>query len=153
MEDFGFKIEEWYDESCKDEDDGFTIPDNLQHVYWANDIAEELSNADKIEIKLIPAEEYSEFELHFKLKADGWMPLVCKPIKGRGIIGAWKELLTLLKEDFEDRWLQWKERFELSKEEWAVVGQSVREMMEHDCIPQEIDYFISQFVNNKGKNL
>ena len=41
-------------------------------------------------------------KLHFKLKADGWMPLLYKPIKGRGIIGAWKELLALLKEDFED---------------------------------------------------
>ena len=59
LEDFGYKIEEFYDESGKDEDDGFTIPDNLQHVYWTNDITEELSDTDKIEIKLIPAEEYS----------------------------------------------------------------------------------------------
>ena len=63
-----------------------------------------------------------------------------------------KNSLTLLKEDFEDNWLQWKEHYKLSQEDWLIIGQSIREMMEHGCISQEIDYFLSQFVSRKVKN-
>jgi hypothetical protein len=141
----------------------FTLGGCLHNVY-VNNVKEELSEVENIEIKIIPPEDFcltifdgsnyknTEHLDELKIKAkygDGWIPLVYKPIKGAGIIGAWKELLSLYDERFNDKLLQYKEQFKLSDDDWKQVEPSVKEMMEHGCLIGEVYYFLTRFVEGK----
>jgi DNA-binding PadR family transcriptional regulator len=102
---------------------------------------------DEIEIKLIPAsevreaaitnlsaekEEWEENEQNILLPTEvwekygaGWVILSNEPINGYYIIGAYRELLDLYNILFEYEWLKWKEEFNLSDEDWKIVGPFV----------------------------
>jgi len=74
-------------------------------------------------------------------------PLVLKPIKGAIILGAYKKLIELYREEFEDDWLSWKEEFKISDEDWEIVGPEVHEMMIHNYLPWDIGDFLAKFVD------
>jgi hypothetical protein len=136
-------------------------PDNL-HSYFTgfNELFSKNDyefSLDEIEIKLIPASEVNgvtfvdednkktrkqhiltEFEVGRKY-GPGWVILTQKPIKGYYIIGAYKELLQLYEEQFNEEWLSWKENFELSDEDWEEIGQGIREIMIRDAGRIDLD--------------
>jgi len=64
---------------------------------------------------------------------DAWILLTLEPVKGYYIIGAYKELLQLYEEQFNEEWLSWKEKFELSDEDWEEIGPGIREIMIFDA--------------------
>jgi hypothetical protein len=117
---------------------------------------------DEIEIKLVPTSEVdgvtfcngdktgkqhilTEFEVARKY-GPGWVILTDRPIKGYYIIGAYKELLQLYEEHFNEEWLSWKEEFELSEEDWEEVGPGVREIMIRDAGRIDLDGEITHYI-------
>jgi len=111
---------------------------------------------DQIEVKKIP---FDEFERQYAHR--GWVVVCRKGVKNRRegrdsvhlegfvIAAAYKELLELFKAQFEDTWLSWKERFDLTDKEWSYFGPRVREMMEHDQINAEIENYLGPYANSK----
>jgi DNA-binding PadR family transcriptional regulator len=144
-------------------------PDNLDHYFMGFG---ELSkhdyefSPDEIEIKLVPTSEVNgvtiyngdktrkqhiltEIEVARKY-GPGWVILTDRPIKGYYIIGAYKELLQLYEEHFNEEWLSWKEEFELSDEDWEDVGPGVREIMIRGAgridLNAEITHYIFSYI-------
>ena len=165
--DLDYKVEDLYsEETLKDPDfkatienpfqDNFILPSHLINVYNFSDVEGELADAKNIEIKIVPPEDYftsNHLDIRkIKAKYGGeWNPLVDKPIKGAGIIGAWKELSVLYKALEEEDLLKWKDQYQLSDKDWEIVGPKVRELLEEGLIPMEIKYFLDQFVLSKHK--
>ena len=128
---------------------------------------------EDIEIKLIPASEFTEQikDYYRKLSKEldqpinipcrisqlpiygfcdwgkyvsyvslnAWILLTLEPVKGYYIIGAYKELLQLYEEQFNEEWLSWKEKFELSDEDWQEIGPGIREIMIWDAGRIDLD--------------
>lgn len=108
---------------------------------------------EDIEIKLIPAESIGkhlcEWENYVPPETAGaWIPLTLKPVKGYYIVGAYKELLQLCKEQFDEEMLEWKEKFELSDEDWAVIGPDVRQIMISGADRVDLDAEIKTYLVN-----
>lgn len=134
-------------------------PDRLYNCYAIAPFSEDLAEIDNIEIKLVPESEVEEViiggsdgktrklkvltpsQVQFKY-GSGWIILTDKPINGYFIIGAWKELLKLYMEHFEDEWLKWKEEFNLSDEDWKRVGPHVAFIMMFDAGRIDLPYAI-----------
>jgi len=74
---------------------------------------------------------------------DAWILLTDEPVKSYYIIGAYKELLQLYEEQFNEGWLEWKENFELSDEDWEEVGLGIREIMIWDAGRVDLDGVIA----------
>ena len=70
---------------------------------------------------------------------DAWILLTYEPVKGYYIVGAYKELLQLYEEQFNEEWFEWKEKFELSDEDWEEIGPSIREIMIWDAGRYDLD--------------
>jgi len=83
---------------------------------------------EDIEIILEPAHKYKNPKDFLTQIAEEveygpeWIVLTEEPVKGYYILGAYKELLQLYQEEFEFEWLKWKEEFNLSDEDWKIVG-------------------------------
>jgi predicted transcriptional regulator len=83
---------------------------------------------EDIEIILEPAHKYKDSKDFLTQIAEEveygpeWIVLNEEPVKGYYILGAYKELLQLYQEEFEFEWLKWKEEFNLSDEDWKIVG-------------------------------
>jgi cell fate (sporulation/competence/biofilm development) regulator YmcA (YheA/YmcA/DUF963 family) len=83
---------------------------------------------EDIEIILEPAHKYKDSKDFLTQIAEEveygpeWIVLTEEPVKGYYILGAYKELLQLYQEEFEFEWLKWKEEFNLSDEDWKIVG-------------------------------
>ncbi|MEM4713504.1 MAG: hypothetical protein QXQ61_03025 [Candidatus Bathyarchaeia archaeon] len=132
---------------------------------------------DDIEIKLIPENEVDTFPVIdettgkiieglasavvYQKFGSGWVVLTQKPIKGHYIIGAYKELLQLYMEQFEDEWLEWKEKFNFSDDDWKRVGPYVAFRMMFDAgrvdlsneIGNELYEYVQSFNPNGLENL
>lgn len=85
----------------------------------------------EVEVKTISEKEY----IHSYRFHRGWKILKEDREKGLMIIGIYKELLRLYKENFEYDLLKWKERCKLTDDEWAIFGPFVRKMIEDDRSP------------------
>ena len=114
---------------------------------------------DEIEIKLIPASEIEGFLTSVEVGAKygpGWVILSFKPINGYYIIGAYKELLELYNILFEYEWLKWKEKFNLTDEDWKIVGPYVCLKMLFDAgvvhTPLEISGYLYRYTLWKKPN-
>ena len=77
---------------------------------------------------------------------DAWILLTDEPVKSYYIIGAYKELLQLYEEQFNEEWLEWKENFELSDEDWEDVGPGVREIMIRGAGRIDLDAEITHYI-------
>lgn len=120
---------------------------------------------DNLEVKLVPSEImrnkhfnnppfYQEI-LRGYLRIRGpyisaWRLVTDKPINGFYVFCAYKGHLKLIEEHFETILSIWKEAFNFSEEAWKQFEQTVREMYEHDELPERIfnvicNYFESKF--------
>lgn len=181
VDEYGFKIEDFYDEHhFKDPEfkqmvknfylgkyDHFMSPDKLKNWTLLGSPYDE-KEIGNVEIKLIPENKVHGFSViddktEKKIKVltqvevnrkfgSGWVILSETPIKGCHIIGAYKELLQLYMEQFEDEWLKWKEEFNLSDEDWKRVGPRVAFRMMFDegriDLPYEIEGELYEYVQS-----
>jgi len=146
---------------------GTSSTDKITNVYFTDE--DEFKHED-VEIKLIPASDFKKTKdmrrywritpiIRFDLASKGyisyetinaWILLTDEPIKGYYIIGAYKEYLQLLEEQFHEEWLSWKEKFELSDEDWKEIGPTIREKMIFDAgrvdLDAEIDSIIVSYI-------
>ncbi|MBC7130212.1 hypothetical protein H5T51_03185, partial [Candidatus Bathyarchaeota archaeon] len=116
-------------------------------------IDEEFSQ-DDIEVKLIPKSEVESWLNTSKIEGlinnskidnvdkyiwfitqieekfgKAWQILTYDPINGYYVIGAYKELIKLYCEEFEYQWLNYKEKFNLTDEDWKIMGPYVAWLM------------------------
>jgi predicted transcriptional regulator len=117
---------------------------------------------EDIEIILEPAHKYKDpkdflIEKVAEVKyGPEWIVLTKEPVKGYYILGAYKELLQLYQEEFEFEWLKWKEDFNLSDEDWKIVGPWVCVKMLFDAgrvdLPIEISNYLYEYTLYKKPN-
>ena len=117
---------------------------------------------EDIEIILEPAHKYKDSKDFLTQIAEEveygpeWIVLTEEPVKGYYILGAYKELLQLYQEEFEFEWLKWKEEFNLSDEDWKIVGPWVCFKMLFDAgrvdLPIEIQDYLYEYTLYKKPN-
>jgi predicted transcriptional regulator len=117
---------------------------------------------EDIEIILEPASKYKNPKDFLIEKLGGvkysweWIVLTEEPVKGYYILGAYKELLQLYQEEFEFEWLKWKEEFNLSDDDWKIVGPWVCIKMLFDAgrvdLPIEISNYLYEYTLYKKAN-
>jgi len=104
--------------------------------------------SDDVETRLMLASEFKDTQFEDKFEYLNWGPwtlLTLKPITGIIVLVIYREHLKLLREKFIDDWLEWKEKYNLSDEEWEDLGPSVGELMEDLAPPWEIDSFLAHY--------
>jgi len=117
---------------------------------------------EDIEIILEPAHKYKNPKDFLTQIAEEveygpeWIVLTEEPVKGYYILGAYKELLQLYQEEFEFEWLKWKEEFNLSDEDWKIVGPWVCFKMLFDAgrvdLPIEIRDYLYEYTLYRKPN-
>jgi len=117
---------------------------------------------EDIEIILEPAHKYKDPKDFLTQIAEEieygpeWIVLTEEPVKGYYILGAYKELLQLYQEEFEFEWLKWKEEFNLSDEDWKIVGPWVCFKMLFDAgrvdLPIEIQDYLYEYTLYRKPN-
>jgi DNA-binding Lrp family transcriptional regulator len=117
---------------------------------------------EDIEIILEPAHKYKNPKDFLTQIAEEveygpeWIVLTEEPVKGYYILGAYKELLQLYQEEFEFEWLKWKEEFNLSDEDWKIVGPWVCFKMLFDAgrvdLPIEIRNYLYEYTLYRKPN-
>ena len=117
---------------------------------------------EDIEIILEPAHKYKDPKDFLTQIAEEieygpeWIMLTEEPVKGYYILGAYKELLQLYQEEFEFEWLKWKEEFNLSDEDWKIVGPWVCFKMLFDAgrvdLPIEIRNYLYEYTLYRKPN-
>jgi len=122
-------------------------------LFWSQEYT-----PSEIEIREVSWEEYQSRYLG----DPGWHVLdydlpenKAPPEKVR--IGAYKELLKLREERFEDLWSEWKEQHHLTEEDKRLFGPTIREMLNKRMLItralHEILVFLEKSLNNlKSKN-
>ena len=148
-----------------------TYTNNFQDVRSVEELPLELQEVD---IKTVSAEEYHrDYILHpaWKvLRRDTkmvWeeMPEMITDRVGREvgkvrigrvgkeigtvIIGAYKKLLDMYSELFEETFLKFKDEYDLDDAEWAEIQDEVRDLMERDFTPPEIRNYIITHIFSK----
>jgi hypothetical protein len=127
-------------------------------------------SVNDIEIKLIPASEIEGITIEdaygkirkqeiliptevWKKYGRGYVILVSEPINGYYIIGAYRELLELYSLLFEYEWLEWKEKFNLSDEDWKMIGPLVCSLMLKEAgrvdLPHLIVDYLARYASDK----
>jgi len=74
-------------------------------------------------------------------------------IKGQTkvMVGAYTELLRLLKDEFEEEVLVWKRKFKLNEDGWEAVSPTVREMIRLNNSDEENESFLRAYVRSKER--
>lgn len=165
VDEHGFKIEDFYEKDQLEDPavkqfiknfykgiyEHIVYPKRLVMCHLSGTPAEELAEKDNIEIKLIPSIHYDD---EFYKRFSGWIELTTwdEPINGYHIFAAWKELLRLYVEQFEDDWLKWKEQFKISDEDWKKAGPAVAFLMMFDKGREDLSFEIATYLHEFAKN-
>jgi hypothetical protein len=68
---------------------------------------------------------------------------------GTVVIGAYKKLLDMYSELFEEKLMEFREEYSLDNEEWSEIEAEIRQMMERDVHPQLISNYIIDHILSK----